>query len=421
MATGNKLNTLDFQNANVGKIEYTIPAPSSFDSQFSSMSYRLSKRKLTPIIIESPRLKTCSGIINVHGKYYMDLELQLSNVLCSQFHDFVLSIDDKNILTCQVNSIEWFSKQIEYETIEEYYKKKIDIHRSGCNPTMRVELPSRNNIITTEIYDASKNLIYASHINKGDDVVALLHLSGLRFYSKVFYPEWKIIQLKVIKNVKKELEIPHGYMFHDSEKVSDNKNDYAETTTFSEESPTQQKITTQPTSESTPEPTSKHTSEFTPEPTSKHTPESTPKSTSESTSESISESTSESTQESTLESTAEPAQKPDEDNDLAELSNLSKLDNESEEKDLDVDATNDTDDTDSEDSDIDPEEFGFEVANIESIPSVADQLEHAKQLEENSEMILKAKRLKQLEEEYKRLESEKMSEILQLRQSLLKA
>ena len=121
----NKPNILDFQNMNVDKIEYTIPAPSLFDSQFSSMSYRLNKRKLIPIIIESPRLKTCSGIINVHGKYYMDLELQLSNVLCSQFHDFILSIDDRNILTCQINSIEWFSKQIEYETIEDYYKKKL--------------------------------------------------------------------------------------------------------------------------------------------------------------------------------------------------------------------------------------------------------------------------------------------------------
>ena len=61
------------------KIDYYQPQRTLKNELLTSVSYRLFQNKQIPIYIETPRLKTVSGIYCENNQYFIDLELNIDN------------------------------------------------------------------------------------------------------------------------------------------------------------------------------------------------------------------------------------------------------------------------------------------------------------------------------------------------------
>ena len=135
--------------------------------------------------------------------------------------NFFDSIDEKNIVNCHFNSKDWFSNQIPYDVIENFYKSPIKFDNKKSSHYIRIKIPSYRGKVLTEIFDSDKRKIDISHINKNDKVVAILHFSGLKFLSQQFMCEWEISKLKILKKTINQ-DLPNGYLFSDNNEINTN-------------------------------------------------------------------------------------------------------------------------------------------------------------------------------------------------------
>ena len=61
---------LNYKNLNNEKYEYLFPHKTPHGHYQCVCNYRLNKNELLPIYIETPKLKTTSGIVKIDNKYY---------------------------------------------------------------------------------------------------------------------------------------------------------------------------------------------------------------------------------------------------------------------------------------------------------------------------------------------------------------
>ena len=101
-----KFKILNYNNFNYDKIDYYQPQKTLKKELLTSVSYRLTQDCQIPIYIETPRLKTPSGIIKYDedvDNYYIELEIDV-DTNNSSFFDFITKVDEVNIINCQMNS-----------------------------------------------------------------------------------------------------------------------------------------------------------------------------------------------------------------------------------------------------------------------------------------------------------------------------
>jgi len=146
---------LNYKNLNREKYEYLLPHKTQFGYYQSNCNYRLSKNQLLPFYIETPKLKTTSGIVKIDNKFYIDLEISQSGEN-SLFYDFLSKNDDNNISICHENSKEWFKQMMPLNVVENYYKTPIIKKSKGQLPVVRIRLPSYKGNILTEIFNIKK-------------------------------------------------------------------------------------------------------------------------------------------------------------------------------------------------------------------------------------------------------------------------
>ena len=74
-----KTKILNFRNFIYDKIDYYLPQKTKNKELITTVSYRLTQNQQIPIYLETPKLKTTSGIIKEGDDYYIDLEIDISN------------------------------------------------------------------------------------------------------------------------------------------------------------------------------------------------------------------------------------------------------------------------------------------------------------------------------------------------------
>ncbi len=203
---------LNFRNLDFNKLEYYQPHKTNYGSHIGTVSYRLSKNQVMPIFIETPKLRTSSGLVKVDNKYYMEFELDIT----SEFYDFISKFDEKNVIQCHFNGRDWFGQQIPFDVIEDYYKSPIKLQRGGKKPTLKVKIPSYRGKILSEIYNVKREQVDVSQVETDDEIVAILTFAGLRFLSQQFIAEWELSKLKLLKSTELQT-LPSGYLFSDAD------------------------------------------------------------------------------------------------------------------------------------------------------------------------------------------------------------
>jgi hypothetical protein len=213
MASNPKI--LNYNNISFDKLEYYQPHKTNQNTQVSTVSYRLKANQMLPIYIETPKLKTTSGIIKLENRYFIDFELDINGDTSSSFYEFLNKLDEKNVMSCHYNSHEWFNQRIPLDVIEEYYKSPIRLQRGGKLPTVRVRIPTHHGKILSEFYNSKRDMIDISKIEIGDEVICILEFVGLRFLSQQFIAEWELSKLKLLRTIPEQTTIPSGYYFSD--------------------------------------------------------------------------------------------------------------------------------------------------------------------------------------------------------------
>jgi hypothetical protein len=205
---------LNYKNLNREKYEYLLPHKTQFGYYQSNCNYRLSKNQLLPFYIETPKLKTTSGIVKIDNKFYIDLEISQSGEN-SLFYDFLSKNDDNNISICHENSKEWFKQMMPLSVVENYYKTPIIKKSKGQLPVVRIRLPSYKGNILTEIFNIKKEKMNDINcIQSGDLLVGIIEYSGLMFMSQNFTPCYELHKIKLFKDNDIRL-LSSGYMFSD--------------------------------------------------------------------------------------------------------------------------------------------------------------------------------------------------------------
>jgi hypothetical protein len=221
---GQQPKLLNYKNLNREKYEYLLPHKTQFGYYQSNCNYRLSKNQLLPFYIETPKLKTTSGIVKIDNKFYIDLEISQSGEN-SLFYDFLSKNDDNNISVCHENSKEWFSQLMPLNIVEKYYKTPIIQKSKGQLPIFRVRLPSYKGNILTEIFNIKKEKMNDINcIQSGDYLVGIIEFIGLMFMSQNFTPCYELHKIKLFKDNDIRI-LSSGYMFSDmNDKVDLNNN-----------------------------------------------------------------------------------------------------------------------------------------------------------------------------------------------------
>jgi hypothetical protein len=205
---------LNYKNLSFDKLEYLQPHKTIHNTQISTISYRLKANQTLPIYIETPVLKTTSGIIKLENRYYIDFELDITGAP-NDFYEFITKFDEKNVMSCHFHSHEWFNQRIPLDVIEDYYKSPIRLQRGGKLPLFRVRIPTHHGKVLAEFYNNKRESIDMTKIEAGDEVICILEFSGLRFLSQQFIAEWELSKLKLMRTIPEQTVIPSGYYFSD--------------------------------------------------------------------------------------------------------------------------------------------------------------------------------------------------------------
>ena len=177
---------LNYKNLNKTKYEYLQPHKTQGGYYQSICNYRLTKNQLLPFYLETPKLKTTSGIVRIDNNYYIDLELPQTGE-GGYFYDFLIQNDENNISICHSNSKEWFNQAMPLTIVENYYKTAILLRTNGNLPVIRIKIPSYKGNILTEIFNVRKEKINdISCIQEGDLIVGIIEYNGLKFMKQNF-------------------------------------------------------------------------------------------------------------------------------------------------------------------------------------------------------------------------------------------
>ena len=210
---------LNYKNITYEKYEFGQPFKQPNGIYQAMCSYRLSKNEALPFYLETPKLKTVSGIVKLDSKYYMDLELPQTGD-ASSFYNYLLKTDEHNITVCHQNSKDWFNQYMPLDVVESFYKSPVILRPGGQLPVMRVRLPSYKGNILTEIYNIKKEKVNdVLCIAEDDYIIGIMELTGLAFMSQSFYPVYELQKIKIFKENEHRV-LPTGYIFSDfNEKV----------------------------------------------------------------------------------------------------------------------------------------------------------------------------------------------------------
>jgi len=204
---------LNYNNLNFEQIEYYNPQRDKDGSLISTVFYKFMKNNPLSIYLETPKLKTTTGIIKNGDDYFIELELSLEGCN-SSFYEFIEKFDEKNIVYSHYNSADWFNKHLPLQTIEEFYKSPIKIKFDGKNPTMIFKIPTVKGKMLLEVYNQQKQIININKLCAGDEITAIIKFNGLRFLKQEFIAEWEIYKIKLFKIIDEDI-LPSGYFFSD--------------------------------------------------------------------------------------------------------------------------------------------------------------------------------------------------------------
>ncbi len=193
------------------KIQYTKPEKTGA-YYYSTMSYGAS----TPIHIQTPKMKCrCSGT-EILDKGAGMIEMEPLGSDYNLYEKFV-HLDDRNIKETYNKNKTWFGKEIPLELIDDMYKRSSKPVKQGEKPQFGIKIPIAKGKVQCPVYDQKRTCIDFRKITPECELIAVIHVRGLKFLKHHYYCDMYVSQIKVIVPRKQKYEIPDTYMIEDDE------------------------------------------------------------------------------------------------------------------------------------------------------------------------------------------------------------
>ena len=112
------MKVIDYKKFHLSKLTYEKPVKVKGGCLLTKTKYRINQNDI-PIYIQSPKLKTLSGLVLNDSRSYIDLELDKNHL---GFYEFITNVDESNINVTHTNSEDWFGQSLPMDVIDDFYE-----------------------------------------------------------------------------------------------------------------------------------------------------------------------------------------------------------------------------------------------------------------------------------------------------------
>ena len=119
------MKVIDYKKFHLSKLVYEKPIKIKGGCLMTKTKYRVNGQDI-PIYIQTPKLRTISGLVLNEARSYIDLELDKDHL---GFYEFITNVDESNINTTHKNSEEWFGQSLPMDVIDDFYNSPIKMSK----------------------------------------------------------------------------------------------------------------------------------------------------------------------------------------------------------------------------------------------------------------------------------------------------
>ena len=153
-----------------------------------------------PILLQLPKCNMKNGIVKTKRITYCDLMYDKTD-FDEKLSEWVESLEE----TCQ-NLIDtkkhlWFSNDLTKDDLETMMSSLVRLYKSGSKALMRtyIDVSRRNGNLKCHIYDENERIVDSNSIPTKTLMIPLIQIEGIKFTSRSFDVELKLIQIMVLE------------------------------------------------------------------------------------------------------------------------------------------------------------------------------------------------------------------------------
>ena len=187
------MKVIDYKKFQVSRVVYDKPIKCKGGCLLTKTNYNIDNNQI-PIYIQTPKLRTTSGLVISDSRSYIDLELDKNHL---GFYEFITNLDENNLTTTHDNSNEWFGQDLPMDVIDDFYNSPLKMSKLERAPSVKFKVPVSKGRPMCEIFGDNTNSIDHNLITKDTEVICILQLVGVKFFKQRFECDWQVIQMRV--------------------------------------------------------------------------------------------------------------------------------------------------------------------------------------------------------------------------------
>ena len=191
-------------------IDYTYEINSEIPFSFNRLSLenpepvsngfyfiKLSSAK-NPLYIQMPKCNMKNGIVSNKKEKYCDLlYLHKDN---TRLIDWIEKLETKCKDMIDNKKKVWFKSDLTRDDLDTMLTPSYRMYKSGANILLRayIDIDKQTGKDKCLVYDESQNMLDVSRVDNDREIIPLLHVEGIRFSSKTFEIDIKMIQIMIM-------------------------------------------------------------------------------------------------------------------------------------------------------------------------------------------------------------------------------
>jgi hypothetical protein len=151
-----------------------------------------------PLYIQMPKCNMKNGIVSNKKEKYSDLlYLHKDN---TRLIDWIEKLETKCKDMIDNKKKVWFQSDLTRDDLDTMLTPSYRMYKSGANVLLRayIDIDKQTGKDKCLVYDESQNMLDVLRVDNDREIIPLLHLEGIRFSSKTFEIDIKIIQIMIM-------------------------------------------------------------------------------------------------------------------------------------------------------------------------------------------------------------------------------
>ena len=172
--------------------DITIKTPRALQGGTFCANLEINER---PILIQTPKCKTKSGIHKTAKQLYCDLLLDEEN---EEFIDWLETFQIKIQELIFENNSKWFHEELSKDDIEYHWNNSLRTYKKKQLLRTFIHKDKRFNKLKLQIYDTDENELTAKDLTPDKKIISIVEFVGLKFSSQSFHLDICLRQIMII-------------------------------------------------------------------------------------------------------------------------------------------------------------------------------------------------------------------------------